>query len=99
MRRASQHHGTGFDVVISCDNSVPHLLTDEDLLISFQEIPACLSAGGGCIVTVRDYVAEERVKNVLKLYGVRIANGKRYLIFQVWDFDSEQTEAEHEHAI
>ena len=31
MRQAHEHHGNGFDVVISCDNSLPHLLTDNDL--------------------------------------------------------------------
>jgi SAM-dependent methyltransferase len=89
MRQASAHHGTGFDVVISCDNSVPHLLTDEDLLIAFKEMLACLSVGGGCIVTVRDYEKEERGKNIIKPYGVRVENDKRYLLFQVWDFEGE----------
>jgi SAM-dependent methyltransferase len=89
MRRASQHHGNDFDVVISCDNSLPHLLTDEDLLVAFREMLACLSVGGGSVVTVRDYQLEERGKNVCKPYGVRIANGKRYLIFQVWNFNGE----------
>jgi SAM-dependent methyltransferase len=89
MRQASEHHGTGFDVVLSCDNSVPHLLTDDDLLIAFKQMLACLSVGGGCIVTVRDYEREERGRNVIKPYGVRIENGKRFLIFQVWDFEGE----------
>lgn len=89
MRRAREHHGSGFDVVISCDNAVPHLLTDGDLLVALKEMFACLSVGGGCIVTVRDYEREERSKNIIKPHGVRIENGKRYLIFQVWDFEGE----------
>jgi SAM-dependent methyltransferase len=89
MRQARKHHGNGFDVVMSCDNSVPHLLTDDDLLIAFKQMLACLSAGGGCIITVRDYEGEERGRNILKPFGVRIDNGKRYLIFQVWDFEGE----------
>jgi SAM-dependent methyltransferase len=89
MRQASKHHGTGFDVVISCDNSMPHLLTDQDLLIAFQEMLACLSVGGGCIITVRDYDREERGENIIKPLGVRFENGKRHLIFQVWDFEGE----------
>jgi hypothetical protein len=47
MRQAHEHHGSGFDVVISCDNSLPHLLTDDDLLVALKEMLACLSAGGG----------------------------------------------------
>jgi SAM-dependent methyltransferase len=89
MRRAHQHHGTGFDVVISCDNSLPHLLTDEDLLVALKQMIACLAPGGGCLITVRDYAREERGVNLVKPYGVRTENGKRYLLFQVWDFVGE----------
>lgn len=89
VRQAHTHHGSGFDVVISCDNSLPHLLTDEELLIALKQMLACLAVGGGCIVTVRDYALEERGRNLVKPYGVRIEDGKRYLLFQVWDFEGE----------
>lgn len=89
MRRAHDHHGSGFGVVISCDNSLPHLLTDQDLLVALKQMFACLSPGGGCLITMRDYEREERGENLLKPYGVRSENGKRYLVFQVWDFDGD----------
>jgi len=89
MRQAHSQHGSGFDVVISCDNSLPHLLTDQDLLIAFKEMLACLSPGGGCVISVRDYESEERGRGLVKPYGVRSANGYRYLLFQVWDFEGE----------
>jgi SAM-dependent methyltransferase len=89
MRNAYAHHGSGFDVVVSVDNSIPHLLTDEDILLAIRQLTACLSAGGGCLITVRDYEREERGKNLVKPYGVRVENGKRYLLFQVWDFEAE----------
>jgi SAM-dependent methyltransferase len=89
MRAAHEAHGTGYDVVISCDNSVPHLSTDDDLLLAFQQFAACLRPGGGCLITVRDYKREERGKNLLKHYGPRVEDGKRYVPFQVWDFDGE----------
>lgn len=41
MRRAWEHHRERFDVVIACDNSLPHLLTDEDLLAAFEQLFAC----------------------------------------------------------
>ena len=90
MRGAHAHHGTGFEVVVSCDNSLPHLLTDADLLLALREMRACLAVGGGCLVTVRDYEREERGRNLVKPYGVRIENGTRTLLFQVWDFDGDQ---------
>ena len=89
MRDAYAHHGNGFDVVISADNSLPHLLTDEDIVVALKEMLACASSGGGCLIAVRDYAAEERGTNLVKPYGVRIDDGKRYLLFQVWDFDGE----------
>lgn len=89
VRQAHAHHGSGFDVVISCDNSLPHLLTDHDLLLALKQMLACLSVGGGCIITVRDYEREERGQNLVKPYGVRTEMGKRYLLFQIWDFEGE----------
>jgi len=89
MRQAHAAHGTGFDVVISCDNSVPHLLSDEDLLLAFRQMFACLRPGGGCLLSVRDYDQEERGTNMVKHYGARVENGKRYVLFQTWDFEGE----------
>lgn len=89
MRAVHATHGTGHDLVISCDNSVPHLLTDDDLLLAFQQFSACLRPGGGCLITVRDYEKEERGRNLVQHYRPRVEDGKRYVPFQVWDFDQE----------
>lgn len=89
MRQVYTHHQKQFDVVISCDNAVPHLLTDDDILQAFQQFFKCTEIGGGVIVTVRDYDKEERTGTHLKSEGVRIADGKRYILFQVWDFDGD----------
>jgi len=90
MRRTGELRGIAPDVVISCDNSMPHLLTDADLLLAFAQMRDCLSMGGGCLISVRDYDQEARGRHIVKPYGVRIENGKRYLIFQVWDFEGDQ---------
>ena len=76
-----------FDLVIACDNAVPHLLSDAELLRAFEQMFACTRPGGGCLITVRDYDREERAGVQMKPYGARDVDGKRYLIFQVWDFD------------
>jgi SAM-dependent methyltransferase len=89
MRGAHVHHGGGFDVVISADNSLPHLLTDEDILTALTQMHSCLKPGGGCILTVRDYDSEPTGRNIVKPYGVRVEDGKRYLLFQVWDFEAD----------
>jgi SAM-dependent methyltransferase len=89
MREVFNHHGNGFDVVISADNSVPHLLTNDEILRAFKQMHACLRPGGGCLITVRDYEVEERGRNIVKPCGVRLQDNKRYMLFQVWDFAAD----------
>lgn len=89
MREAHTHHGGGFDIVMSCDNSMPHLQTDDDLLTALRQMAACLRPGGGCVVSVRDYAREPRGTNLVKHYGARVEDGQRHVLFQVWDFDDE----------
>jgi len=86
MRAIQSHHQRQFDVVISCDNSITHLLSDDALLLALQQMYVCTRPGGGCLLTVRDYDREERGTGLVKPYGVREEGGKRYVIFQVWDF-------------
>jgi len=85
MREAHSHHACQFDVVISCDNAVPHLLTDEDILAAFRQIYECTRPGGGCIISVRDYEKEDLTKTQVKPYGIREENGVRWVLFQVWE--------------
>jgi len=47
-------HGL-FDVVISCDNAIPHLLTNDDLSRAFRAMRAKLRPGGLLMISVRDY--------------------------------------------
>ncbi len=89
MREARAVHGTGFDLVVACDNAVPHLLTDEDPGLAFRQMAACLRPGGGCVISVRDYAREARGTNLVKHYSARVEDGKRYVPFQVWDFEGE----------
>lgn len=89
MCAAYTHHQRQFDVVIACDNAVPHLLTDADLLQAFQQFYACTRPGGGCLISVRDYDAEEHGGVQVKPYGLRIEEEIRYLLFQVWEFHGD----------
>jgi SAM-dependent methyltransferase len=89
MRDLPARHQGRFDLVIACDNAVPHLLGDADILQAFEQIFSCLRPGGGCLLTVRDYDREERAGVQVKPYGVRVEGGVRYLVFQVWEFHGE----------
>jgi glycine/sarcosine N-methyltransferase len=44
-----------FDVVVSCDNAISHLLTDDDLSRAFRAMRSKLRPGGLLLISVRDY--------------------------------------------
>jgi len=79
MRQVFIHHARQFDIVIACDNSVPHLLTDDEILAAFRQFYRCTGSGGGCIVSVRDYDKEDLSKQQIKPYGIREQDGVRWL--------------------
>ena len=78
MRKSFEHHQKQFDVLMSCDNSVPPLLSDSDILIAFKEFYNCLKPDGGHIITLRDYEKENREEVQVKSSGIRVIDSIRY---------------------
>jgi SAM-dependent methyltransferase len=87
MREAFAHHGRTFDVVLACDNSVPHLLTDADIRRAFDQFFLCTAPGGLCLVSARDYAAMPLGGTQVHGYGVRRDGETQYVLAQVWTFD------------
>jgi SAM-dependent methyltransferase len=85
LRSLSKTHTKQHDVVLSGDNAVPHLLTDAEILGAFREMHRC--ARSGILVSVRDYDPAESKGTKVVPYGTKVENGRRYLVFQVWEFD------------
>jgi SAM-dependent methyltransferase len=86
MRRVYEHHQREFDVVLACDNAIPHLLTDADILLAFEQFYRCVAPGGLCLVSVRDYASlDMSIPVQLHPYGVRQEADVRYILFQVWE--------------
>jgi 2-polyprenyl-3-methyl-5-hydroxy-6-metoxy-1,4-benzoquinol methylase len=80
--RTVQTSVTGlFDAVIAFDNSVPHLLSDADILSAFRAFYACLRPGGVCLLSVRDYERVTPGADSVHAYGVRWREGTRHLPF------------------
>jgi glycine/sarcosine N-methyltransferase len=75
-----------FDAVLACDNSLPHLLTDADLLAALRSIRTCLRAGGVFIASIRDYdeLSRERPTGVTPV--TYSSNGRRRIVGQVWQW-------------
>ena len=59
MRELSAQYDRPFDLIIACDNAVPPLLSDGEIGLAFREFYRCTKPGGGCLLSVRDYAAEE----------------------------------------
>lgn len=81
-----------FDAVISCDNSLPHLLTDPDLERAVESIRACLGDGGVFVASIRDYDDLRRTRPAgvpITLHG---APGSRHGTGQSWRWSED---AEH----
>ncbi|MFA6584722.1 MAG: class I SAM-dependent methyltransferase [Elusimicrobiaceae bacterium] len=91
MREVSKKHKERFDVVLSADNSIPHLLSDADILNAFSEFYAVLKPGGGCIITVRDYENVNPEKQQFRLNPRTVHNipGGRVVLFDLWRFDGD----------
>jgi SAM-dependent methyltransferase len=89
MREAFSRHGGGFDLVVCCDNSIPHLLTDAEISLTLKQMFDCLRPGGGCLLTVRDYDREPRGENIVKVIRAATRDDVRSVVFQVWDFEDE----------
>lgn len=89
MRRCDRPRGTTFDVVLSADNAVPHLLTDADILEAFRAMGRCLRPGGIVVITVRDYARESRASPQFRPHGVRPTADGQCVVFQVWSIDGD----------
>ena len=89
MRRCAEVHGSGFDVVLSADNSIPHLLSDDAIREALGNFYRCTRPGGITILGLRDYVTEERSSPRLVPYGFRSDGGDRYFVFQTRDWDGD----------
>ena len=78
-----------FDVVLSCDNSIAHCLTDEDLSAALGSMKSRLNAGGLLLLSVRDYAALVTDQPRFNNEHVQDKNDGRRIVFQLWDWDDD----------
>lgn len=85
--RALPLRAASVDVVIVCDNSLPHLETPGDIETALGECFRCARPGGGCLVSMRDYGPPPPSGTVeVRPYGERAWAGRRYHLRQVWSW-------------
>jgi glycine/sarcosine N-methyltransferase len=92
--RALPFTDSSFDGLVCADNSLPHLLTDGDVLTAMAEMRRVLRLGGAALVTTRDYdevragVAPSSTPPQRSLDDL----GRRVLTVQLWDWADEGTQ-------
>jgi SAM-dependent methyltransferase len=89
MRQLTQCFSSPFDVVIACDNAIPHLLSDREILQAFQQFYQCTTTNGGCIISVRDYASMERSGKKIQPRQVHHTPDGHILLFDLWEFDED----------
>lgn len=89
MRSLQQTFQSKFDLVIACDNAIPHLLSDDEILQAFRQFYQVTSDTGGCIISVRDYESLERGGRRLYPRLVHEIPQGKIVIFDCWDFDGD----------
>lgn len=90
LRTLSCTSSESMAAVIACDNSIPHLLSDAELLQAFRSCYRCLRPSGVAVFSVRDYATIERINPDVRPYGLRYEAGSRFLAVQVWEWDNDQ---------
>ena len=83
-RLPEQVEGT-FECVLSCDNSVAHLHSDDDLARFAAGVAAKLAPDGLAIVSLRDYEALQADR----IAGHPVRFGPGTISFQIWEWDDD----------
>ena len=73
-----------FDVVLSADNAVPHLLDDQELSVACRNFYVKLRDKGLLIISMRDY--DEILQNRQRATLPRVMDEGKRIVFQVWDW-------------
>jgi SAM-dependent methyltransferase len=87
MRKLRQAHQGEYDVVLACDNAIPHLLSEADILLAFQQFYACTAPEGGCLISVRDYANMELGGRRMYPRTVHQTPHGKVILFDLWEFD------------
>ena len=86
-----------FDVVLTADNSVAHLLTDDDLHTALDGMRKALRPGGLLAITLRAYEDARASHQAVTVPQVTRTSAGRVVTFQLWHWhpDGERYDFEH----
>ena len=97
VMRALPFTDSSFDVVLSADNSVAHLLTDADLRAALAGMRRVLRAGGPLVLTLKDYEEARVTHRATTVPQVTSTDAGRAVTFQLWDWHEDGVRYDFEH--
>jgi SAM-dependent methyltransferase len=88
---------SAFDVVVCADNSLPHLLSAQDVEQALLGMRRVLRDGGLLVITVRSYDEARRTRPASTPPQVAEASDGKVISFQLWNWheDGERYDLEH----
>ena len=91
MRQVWEVHQRQYDIVLACDNAIPHLLTEDEIRNVFHQFYLSTRNGGGCLVSVRDYGRMEWKEKEVKFVRrqVHSTSQGKIILFDIWEFEGE----------
>jgi hypothetical protein len=90
IRSLNEVPAAGFHAVICMDNALSHFLNEADLTQAAGQIRAKLRIGGTFLPSIRDYDAILAQPPVVQRPAFYSDEGKRRIVFQVWDWQDER---------
>lgn len=91
MRKLEQIYQNPFDLILACDNAVPHLSSKKEILKTFRGFYKGIIPSGGCLISVRDYETLDWTSQNPRLVPRlthQIESG-RIILFDLWEFEGD----------
>ncbi len=79
-----------FDIIISCDNALPHLIEDKDLTLATNSMYNRLKPDGLLLISIRDYDRLLANKPRSTPVAIHDSDAGHRIVFQVWDWHDDQ---------
>lgn len=90
VRHLSETIDEKFDAVISCENSLPLLLSEEDVALGLSNMHHRLDPSGVCIISIRNYDKIFSEKQRFHPRHIHALGDKRLIVFDVWDYQDDE---------
>ena len=90
LRDLASVHAEPASAVLACDNAVPHLLCDSQILAAFRSCFDRVVPGGALVISVRDYAGMVRRSPDVQPHAMHVEEGRRRLAVQAWEWDGDQ---------